>query len=64
MKGIHLVTDSDGKTVAVQIDLEQWGDLWEDMYDRMLVDQRKGETTVPWEDVKKELQALGKLDES
>lgn len=29
MKGIHFVTDSDGKAVAVEIDLGQWGDLWE-----------------------------------
>ena len=64
MKGIYFVTDADGKAVAVQIDLDQWGELWEDMYDRMLIDQRKDEATVPWEDVKKELQVLGKLDES
>lgn len=64
MKGIQFVTDSDGKAVAVQIDLEQWGELWEDMYDRMLIDQRRNEATVPWDDVRKELQTLGKLDES
>ena len=64
MKGVHFVTDSDGKAVAVQIDIEQWGELWEDMYDRMLIDQRKNEDSVPWTDVKRELQALGKLDES
>jgi hypothetical protein len=38
--------------------------LWEDLYDRMLIKQRENETTVPWEDVKKELRSLGKLDES
>jgi hypothetical protein len=64
MKGVHFVTDSDGKAIAVQIDIEQWGELWEDMYDRMLIEQRKSDDTVPWKDVKKELQALGKLNES
>lgn len=64
MKGVHLVMDSDGKAVAVQIDIEQWGELWEDMYDRMLIEQRKDEDSVPWKAVKKELQTLGKLDES
>jgi len=64
MKGVHFVTDSDGKAVAVQIDIEQWGELWEDMYDRMLIEQRKDEESVPWSDVKRELHALGKLDES
>ena len=63
MKRIHFVTDSDGKTIAVQIDLEQWGELWDDMYDRMLIEQRKNEPTVPWQDVRKELRAVGKLDE-
>jgi hypothetical protein len=48
MKGVHFVTDSDGKATAVQIDLEQWGELWEDIYDRMLIEQRKNEATVPW----------------
>ncbi len=57
MKGIQFLTDSDGKAIAVQIDLEQWGELWEDMYDRMLIEQRKNEATVPWEGVKKGLQA-------
>jgi hypothetical protein len=64
MKGVHFVTDTDGKAVAVQIDIEQWGELWEDMYDRMLIEQRKDEASVPWNDVKSELRALGKLDES
>ena len=64
MKGVHFVTDSDGKAVAVQIDIEQWGELWEDMYDRMLIEQRKNEDSVPWKAVKQELQTLGKLDES
>jgi hypothetical protein len=64
MKGVNFVTDSDGKAIAVQIDLEQWGELWEGMYDRMLIEQRRNEPTAPWEDVRKELQNLGKLDES
>jgi len=64
MKGVHFVTDTDGKAVAVQIDIEQWGELWEDMYDRMLIEQRKDEESVPWKDVKRELHAVGKLDES
>ena len=53
MKGVHFVTDSDGKAVAVQIDIEQWGELWEDMYDRMLIEQRKNEESVFWTEVKR-----------
>lgn len=33
MKGIHFVIDDTGKKRAVLIDLSEWGELWEDIYD-------------------------------
>jgi hypothetical protein len=30
MKGIQFVIDESGKKKAVLIDLEEWGELWED----------------------------------
>ena len=33
MKGIHFVVDDTGKKKAVLIDLEEWGEEWEDFYD-------------------------------
>jgi hypothetical protein len=33
--------------VAVQLDLNEWGELWEDIYDNIVADRRKGEPTVP-----------------
>ncbi len=33
MKGIQFVVDVTGKKKAVLIDLEEWGELWEDIYD-------------------------------
>ena len=56
MRGVHFVTDADGKKVAVQIDLEQWGELWEDVYDSMLAQERKGEPARPLAEFVSELE--------
>ena len=55
MKGIQYVTDEDGNRTAVQIDLKEWGSLWEDLCDIIVAESRKGEETISWEDLKKEM---------
>ena len=55
MKGIQFVIDGQGKKKAVLIDLEQWGEAWEDIYDVLVSRSRKGEPTVAWEELKAEL---------
>lgn len=62
MKGINYLTNENNKKIAVQIDLEKYGDLWEDFYDSLIAEQRKDEENVPWEDVKKALRKAGKLE--
>ena len=54
MKGVQFVVDDSGKKKAVIIDLEEWGELWEDIYDILISEQRRGEPTVPWEELKAE----------
>lgn len=54
MKGVEFVVDDSGKRKAVIIDLEQWGDLWEDFYDVLVSESRKNEPTVPWSELKAE----------
>lgn len=54
MKGINFVIDETGKKTAVLIDLEQWGDLWEDFYDLAITQEREGEPTAPWEEIETE----------
>lgn len=61
MEGIRYVTDEKNRKVAVQIDLEKYGELWEDFYDAIIAESRKDEERVSWEDVKKELKEEGKL---
>jgi hypothetical protein len=55
MRGIKFVVDDVGKKKAVLIDLEEWGDLWEDFYDVLTSESRKDEPTVPWSDLKEEM---------
>ncbi len=55
MKGIQFVVDDTGKKKAVLIDLAEWGELWEDIYDVLVAQSRKGEPTVDWEDLKAEM---------
>jgi hypothetical protein len=57
MKGIQFVVDDTGKKNAVLIDLSEWGELWEDIYDVLLAQSRKDEPTVDWEDLKAEMSA-------
>ena len=47
IRGIQFVTDTQGKKVALQLDLNEWGELWEDIYDNIVADSRKGEPTLP-----------------
>ena len=55
MRGIKFVVDDLGKKKAVLIDLEEWGELWEDFYDVLTLESRKDEPTVPWSDLKEEM---------
>ena len=55
MKGIQFVVDDTGRKTAVIISLEEWGGLWEDIYDVLVSESRRGEPTVPWEELKAEM---------
>lgn len=62
IKGVRYLVDDHGKPVAVQLDLKQWGELWEDMQDIILARERADEPRESWGDVKKQLRREGKLD--
>ncbi|MGI9106437.1 MAG: hypothetical protein ACR2G4_09325 [Pyrinomonadaceae bacterium] len=63
MKGVQFVTDTDGRKVAVLLDLNEWGELWEDIYDNMTADARVGESNMPLEEFEAKLRAEGLLSE-
>lgn len=58
MKGVQFLTNEDGEKLAVQIDLQAHGELWEDFYDALLVRERAGEPTESLEEVEERI--LGK----
>jgi hypothetical protein len=56
LKGVQFVVDTAGKKTAVIISLEEWGELWEDIYDVLVSESRKDEPTIAWETLKTDLQ--------
>jgi hypothetical protein len=55
LKGIQFVIDASGKKKAVLIDLSEWGELWEDIYDVLVSQSCKDEAKVDWEELKAEM---------
>jgi len=63
MEGINYVSDDKNKKVAVQIDLQKYGELWEDFYDSLIAEIRRDEEKITLEEVIQDLKAKGKLTE-
>ena len=61
MEGIQFVTNDKGQKVAVQIDLEKYGEIWEDFYDSLTVRGRANEPRESLASVKKRLIKQGKM---
>ena len=55
MKGIQFVVDDPGRKRAVLIDLSEWGEIWEDIYDVLVSQSRRDEPTISWDDLKAEM---------
>ena len=62
MKGVQYLVDSSGNPTSVVLDLDVWGDLWEDFYDVLLAECSKTGITHAWEDVKAELKAMSERE--
>jgi hypothetical protein len=61
MEGIQFVTNDNGEKVAVLIDLARHGELWEDIYDQLLAEERANEKRLPYETVRRRLVRSGKV---
>ncbi len=61
LKGVQFIIDDAGKKTAVVLSLEEWGELWEDIYDILVSESRRDEPTVSWEDLKAEMTGEGQL---
>jgi len=62
MEGIMFLTDDQNKKRYVQIDIDKYGDVVEDVLDSIDVQMRKDEESYPAEDILKELKEKGNLD--
>ena len=63
ISGIRFVVDEHGDKTAVQIDLKEHGDLWEDFYDALLARSRADEPRESLEEVRRRLAEQGKLSD-
>jgi transcriptional regulator of NAD metabolism len=63
MEGILYVTDQNNKKRFVQIDLEKYGEMWEDFYDGMMAEMVKEEESISLEELGQALKKDGLIDE-
>ena len=64
MEGIRFVIDENGEKAAVQIDLKKYGELWEDLYDSVLAQERHDEPRETLDEVREHLYQQGKLEDN
>lgn len=62
MEGILYLTDDQNKKKFVQIDLQKYGNIVEDILDSVLIESREGEDAYTLVDVLKELKEKGNLN--
>ena len=61
MTGIHYVMDEDGRKIAVQIDLREHAELWEEIEDVLVSESRRDEKSIALDQIKAKLIQSGKL---
>ena len=61
-KNVQYVTDAAGQKTAVIVPLEDYEELMEDLHLGRVARESKDEERIPWEQIKEELQAEGKLE--
>jgi len=62
MSGIHYVMDEDGRKIAVQIDLREHAELWEEFEDVLVSESRRNEDSIALDQVRAKLIRAGKLN--
>ena len=55
MEGIQFLVNEKGERTSVLIDLEEWGELWEDFHDLMVARDRQNESEISWDELKAEI---------
>jgi ABC-type uncharacterized transport system ATPase subunit len=60
-KNLQYITDEAGNKTAVILSIEEYEELLEDLHMTRVAEETRGEERIPWEQVKAELTAEGKL---
>ena len=63
MTGIRYITNEKGQKTDLIISLKEHGEIVEDLLDALLIEERKSEDSIPFDEFVKQLKAEGKLDE-
>lgn len=63
LEGIQFLVNTEGEKTAVLIDLEKYGEIWEDFYDLLIAKNRQTEPRESLAEVKEKLLLEDKLDE-
>ncbi|HET7632731.1 MAG TPA: hypothetical protein VFK16_10500 [Gemmatimonadaceae bacterium] len=61
MRGVKYLYNARGRKTTVLIDLEKSGDVWEDLLDAALAEERASEPTARWAAVRRRLERGGRL---
>lgn len=62
-RNVQFVTDADGNKVAVILPLEEYEEMLEDLHLGRVARETKDEERIPWQQVRAELKAEGRLDD-
>ncbi len=54
------LTDKKGKKVAAVIPIKEYEEMMEDLIDLAAIVERRNHETIPWEQIKEELEIRGK----
>ena len=52
----QFLLDDKNEPIAVLLELPKHEELWEDIYDALMADDLQEELSIPWEEIKKDLQ--------
>jgi hypothetical protein len=64
VKGIQYLVDESGNKTAVQLDLTLYGEIWEDIYDSLIAENRKDEPRETLDEVKQHLHTQEHLSDN
>ncbi|CAG5012055.1 hypothetical protein DYBT9275_05091 [Dyadobacter sp. CECT 9275] len=63
MTGIRYITDEKGEKTDLIISLKDHGQIVEDLLDALLIEERKSEDSIPFDEFVDQLILEGKIDE-